>query len=162
VPVKHAIISPDLKYRYQLTRCWDPEATLLAWIMLNPSTADGVSDDPTIRRCISFARRWGYGGIQVCNLFALRSPTPRVLESAADPVGPANDTWLIGTLLKGNPVIAAWGACQVALQRRRATYVRETLFAQSGHNVFCLGLTATGQPKHPLFTRNDTAPKPFD
>jgi hypothetical protein len=133
----------------------------LVWIMLNPSTADAVSDDPTIRRCVSFARRWGYGGIDVYNLFALRSPSPRALETADDPVGPANDAWLDKTLKAGGPIIGAWGSCQTALQRNRAARVREILLNGSLDRILCLGLTATGQPKHPLYARNDTVLEPW-
>ncbi len=156
-----AILSSDSKYRYRLSRCWAPNVAPLVWIMLNPSTADAVSDDPTIRRCVSFARRWGYGGIHVYNLFALRSASPRALETADDPVGPANDSWLEKTVETGSSIVAAWGTCHTALQRDRAARIRGVLSNHSLASVLCLGLTATGQPKHPLYARSDTVPKPW-
>lgn len=87
---KTAIISEDEKYRYQLSRCWDETKPRILFIMLNPSTADANIDDPTIRRVISFAKSWGYGGVYVGNLFAFRSTDPKGLKQIADPVGENN------------------------------------------------------------------------
>jgi hypothetical protein len=93
-----AVISQDGKYRYKLARYWNSKEPPVIFIMLNPSTADAVENDPTIRRCISFAKRWGFGGLEVYNLFALRSYDPAVIEIAGDPVGPDNDNWLRGAI----------------------------------------------------------------
>lgn len=107
-----ATLSEDRCYRYDLWRRWD-DGPLLAWIMLNPSTGDAEVDDATLRRCMGFARRDGYAGIVVRNLFAYRSTKPASLRLADDPVGPDNDTWLeqlAGDRFGVAQVVAAWGA----------------------------------------------------
>ena len=122
--------------------------------MLNPSTADGSQNDPTIRRCIRFAESWGFGAIAVANLFALRSTIPSVLLSAADPVGPANNS-VIEELAEGaSIVVAAWGAHPVAKPRAEVVLnlVRRPL---------CLGLTMFGQPRHPLYVSRGTPLREF-
>jgi len=158
---RHAHISEDGVYRYWLGRAWgeDRERALvtghlsLAFIMLNPSTADGTEDDPTIRKCVGFARRLGYVGISVFNLFAYRATDPDDLRAAmragVDVVGPENDerlrTMLAARLACGSGVVAAWGA-QKGIDAR----VREVL-AMPGSRALCtLGLTAKGVPRHPL------------
>lgn len=150
-----AVISPDGKYRYKLGRYWNPSEASAIWIMLNPSTADNVEDDPTIRRCVSFATRWGFGGIEVYNLFALRSQKPAAIENASDPVGPLNDGWLAKAAKSRRTVIAAWGSCGTRLQSARADEVMRIL-AQCGCALPAhLGLTKTGQPRHPLYVRGN-------
>jgi hypothetical protein len=150
-----AVISADGKYRYKLGRYWSPKAPPVVWIMLNPSTADAVENDPTIRRCVSFAKRWGFGGIEVYNLFALRSPDPITIETAIDPVGPDNDGWLMAASRSGRKIIAAWGSCQTHLQMMRATQVIKILSRGGGPVPATLGLTKSGQPRHPLYVRSD-------
>lgn len=81
-------------YRYALRRTWDPARPAALFVGLNPSTADAERDDPTTRRCVRFARDWGFGGLLVGNLFAYRATRPRDLRAAAEPVGPENDWWL--------------------------------------------------------------------
>ncbi len=82
-------------YRYSLWREWDSRRPIVAFVMLNPSTADAAKDDPTIRRCASFARSWGYGSLEVVNLFAYRASEPKRLRQTPDPIGPANDDYLV-------------------------------------------------------------------
>jgi len=101
--------SPCGCYRYWLTRTWDESRSAVCWLMLNPSTADATRDDPTIRRCIGIARRWGHGGIVAVNLFALRATDPAELVRAVDPVGPENDA-AVRSHTAGLRVIAAWGS----------------------------------------------------
>ena len=125
--------------------------------MLNPSTADANRDDPTIRRCIDFAQRWGYGGLLVGNLFAYRSTDPKGLLAADDPVGPENDRHLAHLAESCNIVVAAWGAVSRPDHLRRATEVREIV----GHKLYCLGMTTSGQPRHPLYVRSNVLPKPY-
>lgn len=153
---KTAEISEDGFYRYYLTRYWDDKLPLLTFIMLNPSTADANIDDPTIRRCMRFARDRGYGGIVVLNLFALRSPEPKDLKLAADPVGPLNDPYLIGVFqaCKKNSydVIAAWGVHGSYLRRDKRIL---ELAGDVGLQLKCLGITKDGSPKHPLYIRAD-------
>jgi hypothetical protein len=156
-----AVISADGKYRYKLGRYWSPKAPPVVWIMLNPSTADAVENDPTIRRCVSFAKRWGFGGIEVYNLFALRSPDPITIGTAIDPVGPDNDSWLRAASQSGRRIIAAWGSCQSHLQTIRASQVIKILRRGAGPAPATLGLTKSGQPRHPLYVRGDAELLPF-
>jgi hypothetical protein len=136
-------------YRYALWRRWS-EAPSVLFIMLNPSTADESQDDPTIRRCISFARQWGHGGITVANLFAFRSPYPGDLREASDPIGPENDQWLRKLAGQSGAVVGAWGNHGSYLQRGQAV-------AAMFPNVQCLGMTKLCQPRHPLYVAADTA-----
>ena len=144
-------------YRYYLSRCWDDAKGIVTWIMLNPSTADATMDDPTIRRCLGFSRRWGFGGIVVVNLYAYRATKPTDLWDAAgagvDPVGPLDDEAIMDAAKDAELVVAAWGAHGVA--RNRGLVVTEGLTA-AGINVDCLGLTKNGQPRHPLYLKDDT------
>ena len=142
--IRKATISECGKYRYTLTRQWDYSKPLLCWIMLNPSMADANIDDPTIRRCIDFSTKWGYGGLYVVNLFALRSVNPAELLKVHDPIGPENNFTII-QFLKW-PIIAAWGAW--GAYKNRDKHVSELL---AGADIKCLGMTKMGQPKHPLY-----------
>lgn len=147
--MKSALISACDRYRYRLTRTWDRRAKPLVWIMLNPSTADAEVDDPTIRRCRGFARRWGYGGIVVTNLYAFRATQPRVLFEAPDPVGPDNDRQLVRAT-RGNDIIVGWGK---HARPERVRDVRHTLRRQ----LHCLCTNQDGSPRHPLYVPNDTS-----
>ena len=110
-PTSTAEISPCGLYRYRLTRTWDAAAPALLFVMLNPSTADASEDDPTIRRCLGFARRERAGGLVVANLFAFRATDPKALEDAADPIGPDNARWIETCVREtSGPIVAAWGA----------------------------------------------------
>jgi hypothetical protein len=155
---KDALLSPCGRYRYWLTREWGPGATVV-FVMLNPSIADAAIDDPTIRRCIGFARSWGYGALAVVNLYALRSTDPKGLWLADDPVGPDNDMWLTrfatGAEATDAPVVAAWGA-------NARTDRIDAVKALSGmHRLSALGLTKDGQPRHPLYLKADLRPVPL-
>lgn len=149
-----AHLSPARAYRHRLWRTWDPGRPPLGWIMLNPSTADAYDDDPTIRRCIGFARRDGYGGIVVANLFDLRTAYPGALHDADDPVGPHRDPW--GHLTDCPNVVAAWGAVHRHLEWR----VRDVLDL-SPRTLWCVGTTQDGHPRHPLYVRADTPLTPW-
>ena len=151
-----ATISPCGLYRYELKRRWG-QGPAAIFIMLNPSTADAEKDDATIRRCVSFAKREGCGGLTVLNLFAFRATKPEALKAAADPVGPSNDEWIAhvvgGAVWTGSPVIAAWGAHGSDLGRDVAVaeLVRRRLMAP----MLCLGVTKAGAPSHPLYLAAD-------
>lgn len=153
-----AVLSPDEVYRYALTRDWFPKsAGHVLWIMLNPSTADAAEDDPTVRRCQSFARSWGYDGITVVNLFALRSTDPAALKTATDPIGPANDD-VIGGYLEAKGIgiaVAAWGVHGRLRYRDQAVIA---LAARAGRTLHMLGQTKEGKPKHPLYVPAKTLP----
>jgi hypothetical protein len=161
LPSAGAIFSEDGRYRYKLWRRWDDNADAVMWIMLNPSTADSAADDPTIRRCIFFAKHWGFGGIEVYNLFAFRSTRPRGLEVVRDPVGPDNDSWLMAALRIHKTIIAAWGSCQTKRQWHRAASIMWLLMTVGTRPVVVLGLTKGGQPRHPLYLPKHTPLRPF-
>lgn len=138
----------DGPYRYLLWRRWEASAAGVLFVMLNPSTADARRDDPTIRRCIGFARAWGFGGVEVVNLFAWRATLPRELRRAADPIGPRNDQVIAEAAARAQAVIVAWGIHGVHLGR--GDDVAHLLAAARPR---CLGATATGAPRHPLYVR---------
>jgi hypothetical protein len=153
-----AVLSPCGTYRYTLDRVWDASLPTALFIMLNPSTADASVDDPTIRRCISFAKREGCGALTVVNLFALRSTNPDALTTHPDPVGPDNDTHIALALGKQPEVaIAAWGAHPFT--RARAEAVAALLAPV--WQVNCLGTTKSGDPRHPLYVRGDQPLQPW-
>src|SRR3954453_788312 len=108
---QNAVISACGRYRYLLTRQVGPGTRTAVFIMLNPSTADATDDDPTIRRCIGFARQWGCGRLAVLNLFALRATDPAWMKQADNPVGPENRDWFDRTFPASHdgPVVCAWG-----------------------------------------------------
>lgn len=156
---KTAVISPDGLYRYRLSRQWG-DGPPMRFVMLNPSTADAEVDDPTIRRCMGFARREGYPGIEVVNLFALRVTRPVHLfdrSIADDPVGPDNRGW-VATMLdrskaSGAAIVVAWGAHP----KIHWSDVYRDFFDWEDmvYPCLCLGKTAEGHPRHPLYLRND-------
>ena len=145
-----ADFSPCRRYRFALWRRWAGGPQVL-FVMLNPSTADETGDDPTIRRCIAFARSWGFGGLAVGNLFAFRTPSPAVLRSAPRPVGEDNDDWLSRLRAESERAVAAWGDHGRFLGRAAA--VRAAL-----PGLHHLGLTKRGEPRHPLYLPASTEP----
>jgi hypothetical protein len=158
-----ACISLCGTFRYTLTRVWDVPKPSALFVMLNPSTADGREDDPTIRRCVGFAKAWGCGSLAVINLFALRTAYPRELRNAVrgglDVIGPNNDEHIRNQVCNhADPrhfVVAAWGAhgSQPAFAERRDS-VMELL---ASADLMCLGITASGEPRHPLYCPADLA-----
>jgi hypothetical protein len=143
-----AVLSTCGFYRYQLRRTWSTARPPAVFIMLNPSTADASQDDPTIRRCIGFARAWGYGGIVVVNLFAWRATDPSQLLLAPGAVGPDNDYYIRQALEQAGIVVAAWGSHSFATSRIPAVH---QLVLESGNRMLCLGTTKEGHPRHPLY-----------
>jgi hypothetical protein len=135
-------------YRYYLGRHWSQAGSSLTIIMLNPSQADASRDDPTLRRCIGLAQGWGFGAIAVVNLFAYRSPHPRVLRQVADPIGPGNNAALAEATQQADQILLAWGNWGGWLARDRA--VLELLIPHQA-KLRCLGRNRTGQPRHPLY-----------
>lgn len=145
---RSAVFSPCRTWRYSLKRVWCGGPPLVV-IGLNPSTADETKDDPTIRRCIGFARREGCGALIMLNLFAFRATDPRVMKAAADPVGPQNDAVTAETCA-GRKVVAAWG--HHGRFRERDLAVVRALGAM-GVSVLALGTTKDGSPRHPLYVK---------
>lgn len=119
------------------------------FVGLNPSTADDQCDDPTVRRCIGFAKSWGFGGLILVNLFAYRTTDPAGLTELDDPIGPENDRWIATAQARVDRVVAAWGNHGVLLNRDGA--VLETLV-----QAYCLGTTNAGCPRHPLYLAAET------
>ncbi len=156
-----AVVSSCGRYRYHLRRQLDWQPGLFAlkherivFVMLNPSTADWDTDDPTIRRCIGFAKREGAGAVEVVNLYALRSTEPKALIGHPDPVGPDNDDWIRRTVAGASLVIAAWGAFaykRVPSGRSRAIEVLGLIREQCEAGVHSLHTTRAGFPGHPLY-----------
>jgi hypothetical protein len=151
-----AIFDPTGTYRYSLWRSWDESAPRIGFVMLNPNCADAVRDDPTIRRCIGFARSWNFGGLEVVNLFAYRTAHPIELRRVCDPIGAENDAYLATLSQRVDQIVLAWGNGG-KLQNRDRT----VLSLLSPANLCCLGMTQSGQPRHPLYLRRDVMPEPL-
>lgn len=152
-----AEFSPCRRYRYALWRYWGPDAVdkgYALFIGLNPSTADETTDDPTIRRCIAFAKAWGYSGLCMVNLFAYRATNPADMLVTPDPVGPDNDRWLRFHAERAGIVIAGWGVYGSHLARDR-------IVKQMVPNLHYLRLTKDGHPGHPLYLPKTLVPQPF-
>jgi len=144
-------------YRYSLWRAWGDSRNTILWIMLNPSRADHLgNNDPTIERCERRSVAWGFGRMEVVNLFALRSPYPKALREAHDPIGPLNDAGIAGGAAQASMILCAWGAHGVL--RGRAGEVRTLLADKPLH---CLGMTRAGEPAHPLYLPYDRMPIPY-
>jgi len=133
-----AIYSDCERYRYLLTRVWEPAGRKALFVMLNPSTATEVQNDPTVERCERRARTLGFGAFRVTNIFAWRDTDPRKMRAAADPVGPENDNSILQSVGWADQVICAWGTHGSHLERGPAV---EALLRETGEPLFTLGLT---------------------
>lgn len=145
------------EYRYLLWRSWRPAEPHALFVMLNPSTADATEDDPTIRRCVAFARDWGHGGLVVANLFSLRATDPRELRGHIDPIGPRTDETLRRAAKTAGVVVAAWG-CGGHLLHRNLAVARLLRGIAPLHH---LRLTKHGDPSHPLYLPKSLTPTPW-
>lgn len=143
-----AIYSDCENYRYSLTRIWDDDGKRVNFVMLNPSTATEVQNDPTVERCERRARALGYGSFAVTNIFAWRNTDPRAMRAASDPIGPDNDTAIVERANWASDVIAAWGTHGAHLDRGNAV---AQLLQATRRPLFHLGLSKAGHPKHPLY-----------
>lgn len=153
----HAEFSPCRRWRYSLTRHgWPGGRGRITFVGLNPSTADEKTDDPTIRRCIRFARDLGYARLDMVNLYAWRSTDPKALWLAEDPVGPENDDVLRTKFGRSDLIVAAWGVN--ARPDRLAEFARTF----GGWPFHALGTTKDGAPRHPLYMRADSIPVTYD
>jgi len=140
----HAVIDPSGRYRYRLDRRWG-RGKRICFVMLNPSTADGEKDDPTVRRCLQIARAWKFEWLVVANLYAFRTASPMELFLAEDPIGPENNRWIMDAAV-GSFVVCAWG------DRAKPERVLQVKGLLSGIHLHCLGVTKAGNPRHPLWT----------
>lgn len=153
-----AVYSDCERYRYELTRTWDPAGRKALFVMLNPSTATEVQNDPTVERCERRARALGFGAFRVANIFAWRDTDPQKMRAAGDPVGPANDAAIRDGAHWADLVICAWGTHGTHLGRGPAV---ERLLRATGRPLFHLGLTKAGHPRHPLYIGYDRQPEPW-
>ena len=151
---KDAVFSEDRKYRYALKRLPIPSKGFVCFVGLNPSTADEIVDDPTIRKCIKYSLSWGYGGIIMVNLFAFKSKAPLNLYDEEDPIGILNDNFIREASNRACRTIAAWG--NHGKHMSRGNQVLAIL-----KEPFCFGYTKAGEPKHPLYLPDDLKPKPY-
>lgn len=142
-------------YRYLLQRFWDARLETLNFVMLNPSTADAKLDDPTIRRCLGFARALGFGSLEVTNLFALRSTDPKALRCHIDPVGPENDEQIVSSARVCQMTVCAWGNHGAYLNRGSRVL---DLLRKAGIKPHALRVGKTGAPAHPLYLPGDLQP----
>lgn len=152
--IRDAVLSDDHQYRYRLERSW-AEGDQVTFVMLNPSTADANEDDPTLRRCVGFARAWGYAGLSIVNLYAYRATNPAELWRTSDPVGPDNDTYLRTAGVSGDLLVAAWGG------NAKSQRVQEVVSLPGFERINYLRLTQAGQPSHPLYLPKDLTPTPW-
>ena len=143
-----ALYSNCLRYRYSLTRIWDLKGKRVHFVMLNPSTATEIQNDPTVERCERRARTLGYGAFCVTNIFAWRDTDPKKMRSALDPIGSHNDEAITKACDWADKTIAAWGTHGTHMER--GAYV-EKLLGRLNKSVFHLGLSKDGHPKHPLY-----------
>lgn len=153
-----AVYSDCERYRYLLTREWAPDRGRVLFVMLNPSTATEVQNDPTVERCERRARALGFGAFRVCNIFAWRDTDPANMRRATDPVGPENDAAIAGSCPWADRIICAWGAHGAHLGRGPAV---ELLIRATGQPLYHLGLTKAGHPRHPLYIAYAQQPEPW-
>lgn len=151
-----AEFSDDRAHRYTLWRIWNKDKPFVAFIGLNPSTADEIKNDSTITRCENFAFEWKYGGLFMLNIFAFRATDPRRMKAAPDPVGPDNDAHILRVADKAGLIVAAWGNHGEFLDRGR-----EVCQLLDAREIHCLGITKAGTPKHPLYLKANLKPVLF-
>ncbi len=149
-----AIFSSCRKYRYALWRNWSESKPCAMIIGLNPSTADEKENDPTIIRCMNFAKSWGYGGVYVANLFAYRATFPSEMKSCDDPIGKENDVWLYKLANEAAIIVAAWGNGGSYLNRSEEIMAKLL-------NLYCIKMNKSGEPAHPLYLKADLMPVPI-
>ncbi len=154
-----AVYSDCERYRYLLTRIWDSAGNTVLFVMLNPSTATEVQNDPTVERCERRARALGYGGFRVCNIFAWRDTDPFKMKKAPEPIGPENDAAILESCAWADDLVCAWGTHGEHLGRGPQV---ETLMRETGRPLSHLGLSKAGHPKHPLYIAYATQPVLWD
>ena len=165
---KEAQFNEERTHRYTLLRHWSGNKPPVNLLMCNPSTADENVLDPTVKRCLDYAQRWGYGSLWVTNLFAFRSTEPEGLFDVNDPVGDENDYYIQFTANfcyeRGGLTVCAWGS--IPILRRilpiRAQQVKDMLRHSGAIQLYCLKQNKDGQPAHPLYLPKTLTPIPFD
>lgn len=160
---RDAKFSEDRKYRYVLDREWDESGKLVTFIMLNPSIANEIINDQTIKRCLAFAKKWNCGRLKVVNLFAWRATDPNELTKVDDPVGPDNDTRILEAIKQADMVVCAWGnnVTKVSSGKDRGQKVRGMIRAQATTPYYLGSLTKKDNPPHPLRLATNTELVPW-
>ena len=153
-----AIFSDCGRYRYVLSRHWEDGETCV-FVGLNPSTADDSKNDATVRKCMHFARSWGFAGISLVNLYARRCRYPQALLTSDDPVGPDNDRWLTSVIGGAPHAIAMWGNRGARIYGEGIR--RDTLLITLRSKCSCFFQTKLGAPKHPLYLPKATPLQAF-
>ena len=153
-----AFLDPTRKYRYSLGRMVSDLDGTVCFILLNPSTADSEYDDATVRRCIGFCQDWGFGNLQIVNLFSLRATSPKKLPRARNPVGKLGDSSITAACKTSHRIVAGWGN-HGGLQARSSEVLK--LLFPFREKLFCFGLTSLGEPRHPLYLKKTALLIPF-
>lgn len=151
-----AVFSADKKYRYCLSRYWNNQLPEILFIMLNPNKADEILNDPSIRRCIGYAKDWGFGSMSVVNLFARRAPYPDKLFEKRNPVGNENDKYILKKASASSIILLAWGNYGSYAKRSEKVL---GLLRSSREKLYYLKKTKMGEPGHPLYLRRSLKPK---
>jgi hypothetical protein len=146
-------------YRYRFVRVWDSHMPRLGVVGNCWSSTTEWLTDPTVRRCVGFARAWGYGGVDIGNLFGLQAADPAKLASVADPVGPGNDAHLAGMWADNDLILLAWGNLADPDRARTVARMLWRLGEPCGGSLAVLGWTERGQPRHPLYVPRDSTPE---
>lgn len=156
---RSALLDGDYRYRLErdLAPSFDTRDGYVCWIMLNPSDADATIDDPTLRRCMGYTELWGYARLVVVNLYAYRTPYPRLLKRVESPLGPGNDDAIAVAAADAALIVCAWGANDMAVPRARA--VEHML---DGLPLWCLGRCDAGEPRHPLYLPVNVPLEPYN
>jgi len=152
-----AVLSEERRYRYRLNRIWDAEKPAALFIGLNPSTADEYTDDPTIRRCMSYAKAWNYGGIVMANLFAYRATDPRMMLRQEDPEGRLNEQYLDAAIEDTWVTVCCWGS-----ERQPAVHAQADRLRHRHGDLTYLRLNKDGSPAHPLYLPGNLKPIPWE
>lgn len=144
-------------YRYLLWRTWDESRPHVLWVMLNPSTAGTDTSDQTVRTCIEFSRVWGYGGLEIVNLFACKAkefPDLKAPDAPHDPIGSKNDRYIRRAAQRATRIVVGWGENGVYLERDQD--VCRLLLESTSQPLYCLGTNLNGTPRHPLYVPRNT------
>lgn len=163
------VFSPDRRYRYVLWRrlgkdpydaAMTPSTLFVQWIGLNPSVADETKDDPTVRRCIDFTKRWGFSAMCMTNAFAFRATDPREMKAQEEPVGVENTDWLCRVAQEAAMVVCCWG--NHGQHQKRSALIIERFKKLRIGKLYHLGLTEIGEPRHPLYLSKTIKPIPWE
>ncbi|MCM3128142.1 DUF1643 domain-containing protein [Paenibacillus sp. MER 78] len=141
-----AVFDPTKKYRYLLSREWNASLPRLLYVMLNPSIASHEVEDQTSKQCFYFAEKFGFGSLEVVNLYAFISTDPNKLKSMIDPIGSENDKYILDAASRATTIVTAWGEKHFINQRHNKV---AKLLTSEGHQLHCLGIAKSGHPRHP-------------